>query len=147
MALGVILILFIGAIFPTKTVEYQVEVPYEDIEYNTEKEPYEIQEAYEKQVPYESTETYVDTVPVEKDVPYEYCGPMSWLFGCETRYRTEIFNEEVEKERTVTKYKTVTDYRTVTKYRDVEKSRTIMRTKMETKTKKVNWIFGFEVPW
>ena len=176
--IAVFLILFAGIVFPTKNVEYQVEVPYEDVEYYTEKEPYETQEAYEKQVPYEATETYVDTVPVEREVPYtdyeteswydyttdcdysSYCsctGTSWWTGKCNkcycsktnpvTKYKKEIIDEEVEKERAITKYKTVIDYKTVTKYKDVQKSREVMNTKMETRIKKVNWLFGFEVPW
>ena len=63
-----------------------------------------------------------------------------------TAQKTEIFNEEIEKERILTKYITERKYRTVTKYKDVNKSREVIKVKTENKEVEVNWIFGFKVP-
>ena len=176
-ATGVIIFLLIAffLFIPTKTVTYEVEVSYTDIEAYYEKEPYNDQEAYQSQEPYETTEYYTDTVPVEKSVPYtdyetrvvnappgtyypDYgscsCTDYNFWGGCiqltclepVTKYKTEIVYEEITKERPVTKYETVTKYRTVTKYKDVEKTREVIKTRMETKRMEVNWIWGFKMP-
>ncbi len=170
IGVSVTLLVIFVLLIPTKTIIYEVEVPYTTTEAYTEKEPYEVEEAYTIQEPYETTETYTDTVPVERDVPYTSyettyenncdsysnceCTATHWLWGycttCScavTRYRTEISYEEILKERPVTKYTTVTKYRTVTKYKDVEKTRDVIKTRVETRELEKNWIFGFKVPY
>ena len=54
-------------LLPTKTVSYQVEVPYIDTETYTVEVPYEDIEEYTVQVHYETQEPYVETIPIETE--------------------------------------------------------------------------------
>ena len=153
-------------------VPYQDTETYTETEPYTAQEPYERQEAYEDTVPYDkqeayaSTESYTDTVKTTYESAMDNCdynancqctSTSFWSGICVkcvcvkvdyvqktrpvTKYKT------VTDYQTVTKYRTVTDYQTVTKYRDVQKTRPVMKTRMEDRTKEVNWLFGFEIPW
>jgi hypothetical protein len=161
---------------PTKTVYVPIEVPYEDVEYYTDSEPYDAQEQFEVPVPYEAMETYTDIVPTLVSVPYidyedktyyappgthysnltDGCRCTNYVWGdcveatCSypvTKYRTETQDKQVEKTRPVTKYNTETQYRKVTRYRDIQKSRTIIKMRTEQRPHEVNWLLNFDVPW
>ncbi len=64
-----------------------------------------------------------------------------------TKYRTEMQNQSVRKERTVTDYRNVTKYRNVTHYRDVQRTREVIRIRNESQPIEVNWLFGFRTPY
>ncbi|MBL7055431.1 hypothetical protein ISS07_00800 [Candidatus Woesearchaeota archaeon] len=72
IVLGVLLIIAIAIILPTKAVSYKVEVPYIDTEQYTVDVPYEDVEEYTVQVPYETKEQYVESVPVQKEEQIRY---------------------------------------------------------------------------
>ncbi|KYC50033.1 MAG: hypothetical protein AMQ74_01319 [Candidatus Methanofastidiosum methylothiophilum] len=161
-------------LLPTKTISIEEQIAYSEIESYVEKQPFEVNESYEELIPYEEKEIYTEIVPTEKTINYEiydyYTDPTS---HCElkpqcqcnrvnpltknctqcscyriiTAQKTEIINEEIEKERIVTKYKTETKYRTVTKYKDVNRSREVVKVKTENKEVEVNWILGFRTPY
>jgi len=223
-------------LIPTKTIAYQVEIPYIDKEQYTVEVPYEDVEEYVEQVPYETTEQYAERIPVqeeqesvEQQCRYEYLNyniqwvncKAGWFFGngeatlsvhnadseagqftFKVGYvdedgsfygapmtktimagRSETFTYEISdtsiqnckyeavsipqkqvcelyktskpvtsykdiiKIRAVTKYRDETKYRKVTRTRTETREREVRKTKTETRYKKVNWLFGFEVPW
>lgn len=155
----ILLVLFI-LLIPTKTVTYEVEVPYETTETYYEKEPYQVQEPYQTQQAYEAAETYYDMIPVTRDVPYqelEYYSETVNQDSCDTIYPSCICKERgwlglgdciscvCEKSRPVTKYRTetfqeqitktrpVTKYRTVTEYRTVTNYRDVEKSRIVMK--------------
>lgn len=156
---GFLLVMFL-LFAPTRTHFYNVDVPYEDVEYYFEKEPYDYQEEYEAQEPYQTTETYYDKVPVTKTETNtapsgQHFSSCSGSCHC-TRYSISYCVEctcdvveykTVKKERPVTKYKAVTKTRTSTGYRDVQKQRAVTKFRQEERQYETNWLFGFRVPW
>ena len=64
-----------------------------------------------------------------------------------TKYRTELQQQSIQKERPVTKYQTVSKTRDVTKYRDVAKTRDVMKIRIEQQPLEVNWLLGFKTPY
>lgn len=132
---------------------YEVQVPYESVEYYTDTVP------INRSVPYTDYEYIVYNAPSLQIYPSWDSGcsctdSSFWRGGCiqvtcrvaQTRYKTEIAYEQIQKERPVTKYRKVTKYRTITKYSDVQKTRDIIKTKMEPREMEVNWLFGFKMP-
>ena len=158
----------------TAQVIYQDTEQYTDVEPYEVEEKYQTKEAYidtetykdsipvSRDVPYEEEQYYYEKVEeIDCDAPADcFCQGYGIVGGavkcvtcaCQrvkyvTKYRTEVEYETVSKTRPVTKYRDVTKTRTVTKYRDINKTRTIANVRTEERTKNVNWLFGFAVPW
>ena len=155
----------------TDTETYYEKEPYEVQEAYQEQEPYQSVETYTDSVPvpvsvpYQDTEYYYQSAdaPAGKYWPDAsitsncVCSNRDWLSHCiqlycqysrsVTKYRTEMQQQSIQKERPVTKYRTITKYRTVTKYRDVAKTREVMKTRIESRPLEVNWLIGFKTPY
>lgn len=161
----------------TDTETYSEKEPYEVQEAYQEQEPYQSVETYTDTVPVPVSVPYQDTensyqsydAPSGKyysSIPsgctctsnrYLYdengnfgalCIQLSCLISTPvTKYRTEMQQQSVQKERPVTKYRTITKYRTVTQYRDVQKNRQVMKTRIDPQQLEVNWLFGFKTPY
>jgi hypothetical protein len=131
----------------TDTVPVPVSVPYQD--YETSYQNYDA-----------GTGKYYSTISsgctctstrfmYDKDGNYgSLCVQLSCLISTPvTKYRIEMQQQSVQKERPVTKYQTVTKYRNVTQYRDVPKSREVMKTRIDQQPLEVNWLLGFKTPY
>lgn len=59
-------------LIPTKTIAYQIDIPYIDKEQYTVEVPYEDVEEYAVQVPYETKEEYVESIPVQEQENIKY---------------------------------------------------------------------------
>ncbi|MDO8873072.1 MAG: zinc ribbon domain-containing protein [Methanoregula sp.] len=131
----------------TDSVPVPVSVPYQDYEYS-----YQTSDA--------GTGKYYSSVPsgcvcssnrylYDKDGVY---GALCVQLTCQistpvTKYRTEMQQQSLQKERPVTKYRTETKTRDVTKYHDVAKTRDVMKTRIEQRPLEVNWLLGFKTPY
>ncbi len=131
----------------TDSVPVPVSVPYQDYEYS-----YQTSDA--------GTGKYYTSVPsgcvcssnrymYDKDGVY---GALCVQLSCKistpvTKYRTEMQQQSLQKERPVTKYRTETKTRDVTKYHDVAKTRDVMKTRIEQQPLEVNWLMGFKTPY
>ena len=161
----------------TDTETYTEKEPYEIQEAYQEQEPYQTVETYTDtvpvpvSVPYQDTENsyqsydaqsghYYSSIPsgctctsnrylYDKDGNYgALCVQLSCLISTPvTKYRTEMQQQSVQKERPVTKYRTITKYRNVTQYRDVLKTREVMKTRIDPQQLEVNWLLGFKTPY
>lgn len=161
----------------TDTETYFEKEPYSAQELYQEQEPYQTTETYTDSVPvpvsvpyqdyvysYQTSDAgtgmYYGSVPsgcicsstrnmYDKDGVY---GALCVQLTCQistpvTKYRTEMQQQSIQKERPVTKYQTVTKIRNVTEYRDVAKTRDVMKTRIEQQPLEVNWLLGFKVPY
>jgi len=131
----------------TDTVPVPVSVPYQDYEYSSQN--------YDA-----GTGKYYSSIPSgctcssnrymnDKDGIY---GALCVQLTCQistivTKYRTDMQQQSIQKERPVTKYRTVTKTRDVTKYQDVAKTRNVMKTRNEQRALEVNWLLGFKTPY
>jgi hypothetical protein len=131
----------------TDTVPVPVSIPYQDYEYS-----YQTYDA--------GTGKYYSTISsgcvcsstrymYDKDGVY---GALCVQLNCKiatpvTKYRTEMQQQSVQKERPVTKYQSVTKTRTVTQYQDVTKTREVLKTRIEHRPVEVNWLLGFKTPY
>ena len=158
------------------TETYYEKEPYVTQESYQEQEPYQTTEIYIETVPvsvsvpyqeYEYSYFYRDagtgywpTIPsgctcTNYHYSYDAYGESQALcdqLSCRTstlvtKYRIEVQEQSIQKERPVTKYQTVTKYRDVTNYRDVAKTRDVMKTRIEQQSSEVNWLLGFKTPY
>jgi len=144
---------------------YQEQVPYQTTETYTDTVPVPVSVPYQDyEYSYQSTDAgtgmYYSSIPsgcvcsssrylYDKDGVY---GALCVQLTCKistpvTKYRTEMQQQSIQKERPVTKYQTVTKTRDVTKYRDVAKTREVMKTRIEQRSLEVNWLLGFKTPY
>ena len=168
VAIFLVTILISGALLlPTKIVSYQVDIPYVDIENMTIDIPYEDIEEYVKLISFEEMEEYIQRIPVEQKVPdideddlsdfltnYGRHGTCNSSEPCprsitvddsrDIDYKTVITYQEVKKERPRVRYKNETRNRTITKTRTEIHQQYVQKTRVETRTKEVNWFFGFD---
>jgi len=159
------------------TETYYEKEPYEVQEAYQEQEPYQTVETYTDIVPvpvsvaYQDVEYSYETYNAQSGYYYSsipsgcVCSSNRYMYDASgtygalcvqltcavpslvTKYRTEMQQQSVQKERPVTKYQTVTKNRTVTKYRDVLKTREVLKIRNETQQVEVNWLVGYKTPY
>ena len=144
---------------------YQEQVPYQTTETYTDTVPVPVSVPYQDyensyQTSDAGTGKYYSSIPsgcvcsssrylYDKDGVY---GALCVQLTCQistpvTKYRTEMQQQSLQKERPVTKYRTETKTRDVTKYHDVAKTRDVMKTRIEQRPLEVNWLLGFKTPY